>query len=99
MDCIDITNDAFEVISSELIKAERQGGSIETVCGIHEDLGLTVLLRDSARCMALVDDPTVLAQPDGGDAWPDADEPPMRPRARPGGGVAPFVLTSPPFGA
>ena len=94
MDCIDITNDAFEAISSELVKAERQGGSIETVCGIHEDLGLTVLLRDSARCMALVDDPTVLAQPDAGEARRDPEEPLMRPRARLSAKTAPSVLRS-----
>ena len=99
MDCIDITNDAFEAILSELVKAERQGGSIETVCGIHEDLGLTVLLRDSARCMALVDDPTVLAQPDAGEAGHDPDEPLMQPRAKPGVRLAPSLLRSAPFGA
>ena len=58
----DITPDNFETIAAELTKVTRQDGVIELVSGHHEDHGATVLIRDTTRCIALVDEPGFLDQ-------------------------------------
>ena len=60
MHCRDITDLAFEAIQGELTNVERKAGAIESVCGMHNQFGATVLLRDASRCMALVADPVGL---------------------------------------
>ena len=57
MHCRDLPAKLFDIISAELTNPNRRDGALETVTGLHERYGLTVLVRDATRCMALVADP------------------------------------------
>ena len=60
MHCRDISEKLFDMIAAELSNPDHRAGHIETITGLHESYGLTILLRDTTRCMALVVDPVVL---------------------------------------
>ena len=56
----DITEQQFAAIADEIDNPVLQCGVIEMISGQHHLFGMTILLRDAERCMALVDDPTHL---------------------------------------
>ena len=60
MECRDITEREFKLIMAELEVVSRSDGMVETVTGQHEEYGVTVLVRDGSRCMALIDNPACL---------------------------------------
>ena len=60
MHCRDITNADFDHIACDLTDIERQPGGIETVTGRHPVYGMTILLRDNSRCLAVVDNPETI---------------------------------------
>ena len=60
MHCRDISEHEFDRIASTLVNIEHQSGYVRTVTGRHPDFGETILLRDVTRCLAVVEDPTLL---------------------------------------
>ena len=60
MECRAITEHELELILAELADTDRTKGIVETVTGQHDRYGVTALVRDGSRCMALVDHPTCL---------------------------------------
>ena len=63
MHCRDISEERFHIIASELINLRRRTGDFQTLTGHHKDYGTTILVRDATRCMAVVDDATLLDAP------------------------------------
>lgn len=60
MFCRNISGDDFDTIVLELTDVKRAYGDFETVIGTHEELGTTILIRDSTRCWAVVDNADII---------------------------------------
>ena len=60
MHCRDLPAKLFDIISAELTNPNCRDGTPETITGLHERYGLTILVRDATRCMALVAAPQQL---------------------------------------
>ena len=60
MHLLDITDQQFETIASEIDNPTLQCGEIEMISGWHALQGRTILLRDAGRCMLLAANLTCL---------------------------------------